>query len=85
MNHEECYAKGFQFDKMVPGRLDSEMVEDTAKIMNEASRISFRSVSLSTTSLSEPPPIAEKITKRLYSEKQQRLSVCDLVLPQKMS
>jgi hypothetical protein len=35
-SYEESYAKGFPFDKMVPGVLDPEMVEDTAKIANEA-------------------------------------------------
>jgi len=36
MCYEESYAKAFPFDKMVPGMLDPEMVEDTAKIVNEA-------------------------------------------------
>jgi len=36
MSHEESYAKAFPFDKMVPDMLDPEMVEDTAKIVNEA-------------------------------------------------
>ena len=31
ISYEESYAKGFPFDKMVPGVLDPEMVEDTAK------------------------------------------------------
>jgi len=36
MSYEESYAKAFPFDKMVSGMLDSEMIEDTAKIANEA-------------------------------------------------
>ena len=36
MSYEESYAKAFPFDKMVSGMLDSEMIEDTAKIVNEA-------------------------------------------------
>jgi len=36
MSYEESYAKAFPFDKMVPGVLDPEMIEDTAKIVNEA-------------------------------------------------
>ena len=36
MSYEESYAKAFPFDKMIPGMLDPEMIEDTAKIMNEA-------------------------------------------------
>ena len=36
MSYEESYVKAFPFDKMVPGMLDSEMIEDTAKIVNGA-------------------------------------------------
>ena len=32
----ESYAKAFPSDKMVSGMLDPEMIEDTAKIVNEA-------------------------------------------------
>jgi len=35
MSYEESYTKVFPFEKMVPGRLDPEMVEDTAKIVYE--------------------------------------------------
>jgi hypothetical protein len=38
MRYEESYVKAFPFDKMVPGLLDPEMVEDPAKIVNEAIR-----------------------------------------------
>jgi len=33
--HEESYAKAFPFDKMFTCMLVSEMIEDTAKIVNE--------------------------------------------------
>jgi len=36
MSYEESYAKAFPFDKMAPGMLDPEMIEDTAKIVNGA-------------------------------------------------
>ena len=36
MSYEESYANAFPFDKMVPGMLDPEMIEDTVKIVNEA-------------------------------------------------
>ena len=36
MNYQEFYSKAFPFDKMVSGMLDPEMIEDTAKIVNEA-------------------------------------------------
>ncbi|MCX5912959.1 MAG: hypothetical protein NTV04_13630 [Deltaproteobacteria bacterium] len=29
MSYEESYAKAFPFDKMLPGMLDPEMIEDT--------------------------------------------------------
>jgi hypothetical protein len=36
MSYEEFYATAFPFDKMVSGMADSEMIWDTAKIINEA-------------------------------------------------
>jgi hypothetical protein len=36
MSYEESYAKAFPFDKMIPGMLDPEMVEDTPRIVKEA-------------------------------------------------
>jgi len=36
MSYEESYQKAFPFNKMVPGMLDPEMIEDTVKIVNEA-------------------------------------------------
>jgi len=36
MSYQEFYSKAFPFDKMVSGMLDPEMIEDTAKIVNEA-------------------------------------------------
>ena len=38
MGYEESHARAFPFEKMVPGMLDSEMIEDTAKIVNEAQK-----------------------------------------------
>ena len=36
MSYEESYADAFPFDKMVPAMLNPEMIEDTAKMANEA-------------------------------------------------
>jgi hypothetical protein len=36
MSYEESYAKAFPFDKMIPGMLDPEMIENTVLIVNEA-------------------------------------------------
>jgi hypothetical protein len=38
MSCEESYAKAFPFDNMVSGMLDAEMIEDTVKIVNEATK-----------------------------------------------
>lgn len=38
MSYEESYAKAFPFDNMVSGMLDAEMIEDTVKIVNEATK-----------------------------------------------
>ena len=56
MIYEESYQKAFPFDKMVPGMLNSEMVEDTAKIVNEAIKVQFRSTSSSITAPAGTPP-----------------------------
>ena len=36
MSDEESYAKAFPFEKMLPGILDTEMIEDNEKSVNEA-------------------------------------------------
>jgi hypothetical protein len=36
MSYEQSFAKAFPFDKMIPGMLDPETIEDTTKIVNEA-------------------------------------------------
>jgi hypothetical protein len=38
MSYEESYAKAFPFDKMIPGMLALEMIEDTVKVVNEATK-----------------------------------------------
>ena len=64
----------FPFDKMVPGMLDSEMIEDTSKIVNEAPKDKVQ-VNLITNNRAggNAPLIAEKIAERLHKEKQQGL------------
>jgi hypothetical protein len=42
MSYEESYRKAFLFNKMVSGMLDPEMIEDTAKIVNEAVNDKFQ-------------------------------------------
>jgi hypothetical protein len=74
MSYEESYAKAFPFDKMVSGMLDSEMIEDTAKIVNEAEKDRARAnLIINIRAGGNAPPIAEKIADRLHSEKQQML------------
>jgi hypothetical protein len=37
-SYEESYAKAFPFDRMVEGMLGPEMIEDTVKIVKEATK-----------------------------------------------
>ena len=74
MSYEESYAKAFPFDKMVSGMLDSEMIEDTAKIVNEAIKDKVQvNLIINNRAGGNAPLIAEKIAERLYKEKQQGL------------
>jgi hypothetical protein len=74
MSYEESYAKAFPFDKMVPGMLDSKMIENTAKIVNEAQKDKVQvNLIINNRVGGNAPLIAEKITERLYKEKQQGL------------
>ena len=62
------------FDKVVPGMLDSEMIEDTAKIVNEAQKNKVQvNLIINNRAGGNAPLIAEKIADRLHSEKQQGL------------
>jgi uncharacterized protein YecE (DUF72 family) len=74
MSYEESYAKAFPFDKIVPGMLDPEMIEDTAKIMNEAQKNKVQvNLIINNRAGGNAPLIAEKMAARLHSEKQQGL------------
>jgi hypothetical protein len=59
---------------MIPGMLDPEMVEETAKIVNEAieDRVQVNLI-INNRAGGNAPLIAQKITGRLHSEKQQGL------------
>jgi hypothetical protein len=71
MSYEESYAKAFPFDKMVSGMLDSEMVEDTAKIVNEALKDKVQvNLIINNRAGGNAPLIAEKIADRLSKERQ---------------
>jgi len=74
MSYEESYAKAFPFHKMIPGMLDPEMIEDTAKIVNEAQKDKVQvNLIINNRAGGNAPLIAEKIADRLHNEKQQRL------------
>jgi uncharacterized protein YecE (DUF72 family) len=74
MSYEESYAKAFPFDKMVSGMLDPEMIEDTAKIVNEAIKDKVQvNLIINNRAGGNAPLIAEKIADRLHKEKQQGL------------
>jgi hypothetical protein len=73
MSYEESYAKAFPFDKMVPGMLDPEMIEDTAKIVNEAIKDKVQvNLIINNRAGGNAPLIAQKIADRLHKQKQQR-------------
>jgi len=75
MSYEESYAKAFPFDKMVSGMLNLEMIEDTAKIVNEAVNDRYRvNLIINNRAGSNAPLIAQKIAERLHSEKEQLLA-----------
>jgi len=74
MSYETSYAQAFPFDKMVPGMLDPEMIEDVAKIVNEAIRDRVRvNLIINNRAGGNSPLIAQKIADRLHSMKQERL------------
>jgi hypothetical protein len=74
MSCEESYGKAFPFDKMVPGILDPEMIEDTARILNEAEKDKVRVILIiNNRAGGNAPLIAERIAERLHKEKQQGL------------
>jgi len=74
MSYEESYAKAFPFDKMVPGMLDPEMIEDTVKIVNEdlKDKVQINRI-INNRAGGNTPLMAQKIADRLYSQKQQSL------------
>jgi len=74
MGYNESYAKAFPFDKMIPGMLDPEMIEDTAKIVNEAMKDKVQvNLIINNRAGGNAPMIAEKIADRLDKETQQGL------------
>ena len=67
-------SQSLPFDKMVPGMLDPEMIEDTAKIVNEAIKDKVQvNLIINNRAGGNAPLIAEKIADRLHKEKQQGL------------
>jgi len=58
---------------MTPGMLDPEMIEDTAKIANEAIKDKVQvNLIINNRAGGNAPLIAEKTAERLQKEKQQR-------------
>jgi hypothetical protein len=71
MSYEESYAKAFPFDKIMKGMLDPEMIEDTAKIVNEATKDKVQvNLIINNRAGGNAPIIAQKIADRLHLEKQ---------------
>ena len=65
MSYEDSYAKAFPFDKMVSGMLDSELIEDTVKIVNEAIKDKIQAnLIINNRAGGNAPLIAQKIADR---------------------
>jgi hypothetical protein len=74
MSYEESYIKAFPFDKMIPGMPYLEMIEDTAKIVNEAVKAKAQVNRIINNRAGDNAPlIAQKIADRLHSQKQHGL------------
>jgi hypothetical protein len=74
MSYEESYAKAFPFDIIIPGMLDPEMIEETAKIVNEAMKDKIHvNLIINNRAGGNAPVVAQKVADRLHSEKQQKL------------
>jgi len=67
-SYEESYAKAFPFDKMIPGMLDSEMIEDTAKIVSEATKDKVQAnLIINNRAAGNAPLIASNLVASLHS------------------
>jgi hypothetical protein len=74
ISYEESDARAFPFDKMVSDMLDPEMVEDTAKIVNEAIKDKVQVILIiNNRAGGNVPLIAQEIADILDFQKQQRL------------
>jgi uncharacterized protein YecE (DUF72 family) len=70
MSYEESYAKAFPFDKMVPGMLDPEMIEDTARIVNGAIEDKVQvNLIINNRVGGSAPLIAQTIADKLHKQK----------------
>ena len=74
MSYEESYAKAFPFDKIIPGMVDPEMIEDTAKIVKMVVRDKVQvNLIINNRAGGNALLIAQKIVDSLHSENQKRL------------
>lgn len=65
MSYEESYAKAFPFDKMVSGMLNLEMIEDTVKIVNEATKDKNKvNLIINNRAGGNAPMIAQEVAKK---------------------
>ena len=74
MGYEDSYIKSFPFDNMVNGLLDPEMIEDTAKIGNEAIKDKVQvNLMINNRAGGNAAIIARTIADRLHKENQKGL------------
>lgn len=75
MIYEESCEMAFPFDKMIPGMLDTEMIEETAEIVNDAIKGKVQvNLIINNRVGGNAPLIAQRIADRLRLEKQGSLS-----------
>ncbi len=73
MSYEESYVKAFPFDKMVPGMLDPEMIEDTPEIIKEALDERYRvNLIIGNRAVGNAPPDRPEDRDTVHQKKQQR-------------
>ncbi len=67
MSYEESYAKAFPFEKMFPGILNPEMIEDMAKIVNGATKDKVQvNLTINDRASGNASLIAQKIADRVH-------------------
>jgi uncharacterized protein YecE (DUF72 family) len=66
MSYEESYAKAFPFDKLIPGMMTPQMIEDTVQIVKHCIQQKIQvNLIINNRAAGNAPLIAQEITERL--------------------